>query len=137
MIKRFSISISEDLAFKLDGFMAEHGYHNRSEAVRHLIREKAVDEEWKSGKSEVVGTITLVYRHDSHDLSDKLTDIQHSHHKNIISTTHIHLDKHNCLETLVVKGKAATIKKIADSLISARGVKHGRLVTTTTGEKIS
>lgn len=134
MIKRFSVSIPQDLLKKLDRFMDNSGYQNRSEAVRDLIRGLAVEEEWKTGKQEVVGTITLVYSHDSHDLADKLTDIQHSHHKNIISTTHIHLDEHNCLETLVVKGKAQKIKAIADMLISARGVKHGKLVTTTTGK---
>lgn len=116
--------------------MKESGYQNRSEAVRDLIRGMAVEEEWKSEKHEVVGTITLVYSHDSRDLADKLTDIQHSHHKNIISTTHVHLDEHNCLETLIVRGKAKKIKEIADSLISAKGVKHGKLVTTTTGKKL-
>jgi len=137
MIKRFSVSIPQDLLKKLDRFMDNSGYQNRSEAVRDLIRGLAVEQEWKTGKQEVVGTITLVYSHDSHDLADKLTDIQHSHHKNIISTTHIHLDEHNCLETLVVKGKAQKIKAIADMLISARGVKHGKLVTTTTGKGLA
>ena len=102
-----------------------------------LVRGLAVEEEWRSGKQEVVGTITLVYSHDSHDLSDKLTDLQHQNHKNIVSTTHIHLDEHNCLEVLVVKGKAAKVKEIADGLIAAKGVKHGKLVTTTTGRKIN
>jgi len=136
MIERFSVSLPKDLLDRLDRFMKESGYQNRSEAVRDLIRGMAVEEEWKSEKHEVVGTITLVYSHDSRDLADKLTDIQHSHHKNIISTTHVHLDEHNCLETLIVRGKAKKIKEIADSLISAKGVKHGKLVTTTTGKKL-
>ena len=136
MIERFSVSAPKDLLGKLDQFMRKSGYQNRSEAIRDLIRGLAVEEEWKSGKHEVVGTITLVYSHDSHDLADRLADIQHSHHKNIISTTHIHLDEHNCLEALVVRGKAKKIKEIADRLISSKGVKHGKLVTTTTGKEL-
>lgn len=137
MIQRFGVSIPKELLEKLDLYMKKSGYQNRSEAIRDLVRGLAVEEEWRSGKQEVVGTITLVYSHDSHDLSDKLTDLQHQNHKNIVSTTHIHLDEHNCLEVLVVKGKAAKVKEIADGLIAAKGVKHGKLVTTTTGRKIN
>lgn len=136
MTERFSVSLPTDLLDKLDQFMQKSSYRNRSEAIRDLIRGLAVEEEWKSGTHEVVGIITLVYSHDSHDLADRLTDIQHSHHKSIISTTHIHLDEHNCLEALVVRGKAKKVKEIADSLISAKGVKHGKLVTTTTGKEL-
>jgi len=136
MIERFSVSVPKALLNILDQFMQRSGYQNRSEAIRDLIRGLAVEEEWKEGKHEVVGTITLVYSHDAHDLADKLTDIQHSHYKNIISTTHIHLDAHNCLETLVVRGKAKKVKEIADRLISSKGVKHGKLVTATTGKEL-
>ncbi|KAF0133239.1 MAG: CopG family transcriptional regulator nickel-responsive regulator [Candidatus Saganbacteria bacterium] len=136
MIERFSVSAPKALLNILDQFMQRSGYQNRSEAIRDLIRGLAVEEEWKGGKHEVVGTITLVYSHDAHDLADKLTDIQHSHYKSIISTTHIHLDAHNCLETLVVRGKAKKVKEIADRLISSKGVKHGKLVTATTGKEL-
>jgi CopG family nickel-responsive transcriptional regulator len=132
-MQRFGISIPEDLIKKFDRLIAGKGYSNRSEAIRDLIRDRFVEEEWRESSKEVVGTVTLVYNHESHELADKLTDLQHSHFKNIISSTHIHLDEHNCLEVLVVKGKSQKVKEIADKLISTKGVKHGKLVMTTTG----
>jgi CopG family nickel-responsive transcriptional regulator len=137
MLKRFGVSIPDDLLNKLDRLADKKGYSNRSEVIRDLIRDRFVEKEWELGDKEVVGTVTLVYNHESHELADKLTDLQHHYHKNIISTTHIHLDEHNCLEVLVVRGKAPKIKGIADLLISTKGVKHGKLVMTTTGKEIS
>ena len=136
MLKRFGVSIAADLLKKLDSLAERKGYANRSEAIRDLIRDSFVQKEWELGDKEVVGTVTLVYSHASHELADKLTDLQHHYHKNIISTTHIHLDEHNCLEVLVVRGKGTKIKGIADQLISTKGVKHGKLVMTTTGKEI-
>jgi CopG family nickel-responsive transcriptional regulator len=134
MTKRFGVSIPDELLAKLDKLAKKKGYSNRSEVLRDLVRDRFVDEEWASGNAEVVGTVTLVYNHHVHDLSDKLADLQHSHFKNIVSTTHVHLDAHNCLEVLVVRGKSQKVKEIADQLISTKGVKHGKLVTTTTGK---
>jgi CopG family nickel-responsive transcriptional regulator len=88
------------------------------------------------GGEEIVGTITLVYDHHKQHVQEALTDIQHDHHEVIISAVHVHLDHHNCLEVLIVKGKAALIKKIADELIAAKGVKHGQLTVTTTGKDL-
>jgi len=130
MTKRFGVSIPDELLAKLDKLAKKKGYSNRSEVLRDLVRDRFVDEEWAAPLSEVVGTVTLVYNHHSHDLSDKLADLQHSHFKNIISTTHIHLDHHNCLEVLVVRGKSRKVKDIADRLIATKGVKHGKLVMT-------
>ncbi len=93
-------------------------------------------EEWESITTETVGTITLVYSHDTRELTDNLTDLQHHYHKSILSAMHIHLDEHNCLEVIVVKGKAKDIKAIADRLIGTRGVKHGKLAVTTTGKSL-
>ncbi|MFA6548620.1 MAG: nickel-responsive transcriptional regulator NikR [Candidatus Margulisiibacteriota bacterium] len=134
MTKRFGVSIPDELLAKLDKLAKKKGYSNRSEVLRDLVRDRFVDEEWESGNAEVVGTVTLVYNHHVHDLSDKLADLQHSHFKNIVSTTHIHLDAHNCLEVMVVRGKSQKVKEISDQLISTKGVKHGKLVTTTTGK---
>jgi CopG family nickel-responsive transcriptional regulator len=136
MTKRFGVSIPDELLAKLDKLAKKKGYSNRSEVLRDLIRDRFVEEEWSGGDTEVVGTVTLVYNHHAHDLSDKLADLQHSHFKNIISTTHIHLDEHNCLEVLVVRGKSRKVREIADLLIATKGVKHGKLVTTTTGKQI-
>lgn len=136
MIKRFGVSIPKELLDKLDRLAKKKGYANRSEALRDLIRDRFVEEEWASVSGEVVGTVTLVYNHHAHELSDKLTDLQHSHYKNIVSTTHIHLDEHNCLEVLVVRGKSQKVKEIADRLIATKGVKHGKLVMTSTGRNL-
>lgn len=121
---------------KFDRLIKAKGYANRSEAVRDLVRDHLVEKEWEAVKGEVVGTVTLVFDHHVHDLADKLTDLQHAYFKNIISSTHIHLDEHNCLEVLVVRGKSEVVKTIANKLISTKGVKHGRLAMTSTGKEL-
>jgi CopG family nickel-responsive transcriptional regulator len=134
--QRFGVSMDDILLGKLDTFIKRKGYANRSEAIRDFVRENLVEEEWETGKP-VVGTVTLIYDHDALELPKKLTDLQHHFHKEIISTTHIHLDEHNCLEILALKGKGEKVKAIADRLIAAKGVKHGKLVMTTTGKGLS
>lgn len=133
---RFGISIDDKLLKSFDHLIEEKGYLNRSEAIRDLIRASLVELKWERGEEETVGTVTLVYNHHVHDLADKLTEHQHSHHDQVVSTLHVHLDAHNCLEVLVVRGKAREVKKIADELIGVKGVKHGKLVMTTTGEEL-
>ena len=135
-ITRFGVSIDNGLLIKFDQLILEKGYSSRSEAIRDLIRDHLVQEEWKSGTKETVGTITLVYDHHTRELADSLTHLQHDHYKSIISSMHVHMDEHNCLEVLVVKGKALTIKRIADRLIGTRGVKHGKLTLTTGGREL-
>jgi CopG family nickel-responsive transcriptional regulator len=133
---RFGVSMSRELLRNFDQLIKAMGYQNRSEAIRDLIRERLVQQEWQITDKETVGTITIVYSHDIHELTEILTALQHKYHKQIISTMHIHLDKHNCLEVLVVRGKGRQIQKIADRLLSTKGVKHGKLTTTTTGRKL-
>jgi len=133
---RFGISLDEKLLTSFDQLIEEKSYMNRSEAIRDLIRSALVEERSSTEEADAVGTVTLVYNHHVRDLSDKLTEQQHSHHDRIISALHVHLDPHNCLEVLVVRGKVRDIKKIADELIGVKGVKHGKLVLTTTGEDL-
>ncbi len=133
-VVRFGVSTDERLLSRFDDLIAQKGYVNRSEAVRDLIRNALVDDEWAQGTAQAVGTVTLVYDHHSSDLSDKLTQSQHSHHEEIVSTLHIHLDHHNCLEVVVLRGVASDIKRIADGLIGTKGVKHGKFVASTTGD---
>lgn len=135
-LTRFGISIDARLLERFDTLIEDKGYVNRSEAIRDLIRAALVDEEWARDDQETVGTVTLVYDHHTRDLSDKLTEQQHSHHDEIISTLHVHLDAHHCLEVVVVKGKARQVKRLADELIGTKGVKHGKLVTSTTGRDL-
>ncbi|HEB13203.1 MAG TPA: nickel-responsive transcriptional regulator NikR [Actinobacteria bacterium] len=132
-IKRFGVSIDQALVKEFDRLIDQKGYSNRSEAVRDLMRDSLVDEEWQDSESEVVGVVTVVYDHEQRELSHKLTHIQHHFSQAMVSTLHVHLDDHNCLETVVLKGRSGEIKRVAEQLISAKGVKHGKLVATTTG----
>ncbi len=134
---RFGVSMHENLLQQFDTLLSRKGYANRSEAVRDLIRDHLVEEEWREKGRGMVGTITMVYNHHTRGLSNSLTDLQHHFHNLVISTMHLHLDEDNCLEVLVVKGKVDEIKSIADKLISTRGVKHGKLTMTTTGKELS
>lgn len=135
-VTRFGVSLDEALLAQFDRVIARKGYTNRSEAIRDLIRESLVREQWELGTDEVVGTLTLVYNHDVRDLSDKLTDLQHAHYKAIVSALHVHLDPHHCLEVLVLRGKAKELKTIADRLIGTRGVKHGTFSATAEGRAL-
>jgi CopG family nickel-responsive transcriptional regulator len=134
-MERFSISMESDLLEKFDGYLSAHGYSNRSEAVRDLVRRSFVDEEWTAG-AEVIGVITLVFDHHQRRLQDKLTEIQHGCHHIIISSTHVHLDHDNCLEVIIVKGKAATVRSLADRLKATRGVKSSELSAASTGRNL-
>ena len=135
-LSRIGVAIDCDLLEKFDKLIGQRGYTNRSEAFRDLIRDELVEEAWESPDAQVVGTVTLVYDHHVRLLSEKLTDIQHDFHHSILSTLHVHLDHDNCLEVLVVRGKSAVVRKVADVLISTKGVKHGRLTITTTGAEL-
>ena len=132
-LSRIGVAIDSDLLARFDRLIAQRKYTNRSEAFRDLIRDELVEKAWQSPDSQVVGTVTLVYDHHVRMLGEKLTDIQHDHHRLILSTMQVHLDHDNCLEVLVVRGRSSEVRKVADSLISAKGVKHGRLTITTTG----
>lgn len=136
-IIRFGVSIDSQLIKKFDALINRKGYATRSEAIRDMIRDTLVEEEWEAGAQETVGTITIVYNHHTRELEHALTDMQHKSFHQIISTLHVHLDAHNCLEVLVVKGKGQEIRKIADRLIGTKGVKHGKLTMTTTGKELA
>ncbi|MBI5967300.1 MAG: nickel-responsive transcriptional regulator NikR [Deltaproteobacteria bacterium] len=136
-ITRFGISTDSNLLRKFDQLISRKGFTNRSEAIRDMIRDSLVQAEWEAGSEEMLGTITIVYSHHTRELSDVLTHLQHRYYQSIISTTHIHLDDHNCLEVLIVRGKGEEIKKISDRLIGTKGVKHGKLSLTTTGKDLS
>jgi CopG family nickel-responsive transcriptional regulator len=131
-IVRFGVSIEERLLGKFDSLITEKGYVNRSEAIRDLIRDMLVTQQIEDPEAESFGTLTMVYNHHHGDISDKLNHVQHDYFGNIISTTHIHLDAHNCLEVLILKGKAGQLKTIADMILSIKNVKHGKFVIAST-----
>jgi len=132
---RFGVSLEKELLANFDKRIKSRKYTNRSEAIRDLIREDLVKEEWQKG-AEVSGTITLIYDHHKRELVNKLMDIQHDHGKVIISSQHIHLDHNNCLEIIAVKGSPRGVQVLSDSLKSVKGVKHTTLSMSTTGECI-
>ncbi len=127
---RFGVSLEGNLLKDFDKHIKEKNYENRSEAIRDLIREGFVKKEWSENK-EVAGAVVLVYDHHKRELVNKLTDIQHDFHNFVISNQHIHLDHNNCLETVVVKGKAREIQKLANAMKSQKGVKYGTLTMAT------
>lgn len=129
-IVRFGVSLEPDLLKKFDKIIRKKGYGSRSEAIRDLIRDETVKQILKNENELVVGTLTIVYDHDASNVTNKLLDAQHSHHKNVLSTMHLHLDESDCLEVLVVSGKVRDVQKIADSIKSIKGVKHGHLTVT-------
>lgn len=135
-LTRFGVSIPGQLVEAFDKRIHAKGYSTRSEAIRDIMRDYLVEGEWERSQGAVVGTITVVYDHAIHDLTHALTDLQHHFHNAVLCSTHVHLDQHNCLEVIVVRGKSAEVTAIADRLISTRGVKHGKLVCTTTGRDL-
>lgn len=135
MLKRFSVSLEEILLEKFDTYINRHGYSNRSEAVRDLIRSKLTNEEWQQD-SEVVGVVTLVYDHHQPQLQERITEAQHDYYQLITSTTHVHMDHNNCLEVTIVKGNAFMVQQLAERMIALRGVKHGNLTMSSTGGEL-
>jgi len=135
MLKRFSVSLEEHLLEQFDGYIIQHGYSNRSEAIRDLIREKLVNEQWQQD-SEVVGVVTLVYDHHQAQLQERITGLQHKYYQLITSTTHVHMGHHNCLEVTIVKGNAFTVQELAEKMIALRGVKSGNLTMSSTGDDL-
>lgn len=133
---RFGVSLDSDLLEKFDALCAERCYQTRSEAIRDLIRNALVQKEWEDLSKEMIGTLTLVYDHHQSDLAQRMTEIQHSSLDVIITSLHIHLDHHNCMEVLVLRGPGEVLKSTAERLTSTKGVKHGKLNLATTGQDL-
>jgi CopG family nickel-responsive transcriptional regulator len=134
-LSRFSISIEKGLLDRLEAMVDKHHYANRSEFVRDLLRDRLVEEEWDSD-AEVVGTITLVYDHETRELSKKLTRLQHHHHDLVLASTHVHLDAHMCAEMILTKGPAGQVRDMADMLRQQKGVLHAGLSLSSTGKHL-
>jgi len=125
---RISITIDNDLLKRFDQMIKKKRYENRSKAFRDLITNFLIEEKWESVATEVIGVITLLYDHDTKGITEKLIDIQHDMSKNVISTMHVHVDRHNCVEIIAIRGLPHDLIQISDRLISSKGVKHGKLV---------
>lgn len=135
-LKRFGVSMEKNLLNKFDNYIRSKNYQNRSEAIRDMMRNLLVEEEWIAVDKEVAGAIILVYDHHKRELVDNLVDIQHNYHNIIISSQHIHLDHRMCLELVVVKGKIGKVFELESKLKSIKGVKHTSLAKSTLGKEI-
>jgi CopG family nickel-responsive transcriptional regulator len=136
VLSRIGIALDADLLKRFDRSIQQRGYTNRSEAFRDLIRDRLVTEQTAAPEAIVVGTVTLIYDHHAHGVTEKLTEAQHAHHELVVSTSHAHLDHDSCLEVLIVHGKSAQVAQFADLLIGLKGVQHGRLVMTVPAHEI-
>ena len=130
---RFGVSAEEDLLFSFDRLIAGQGYGNRSEALRDLMRDALVRSHMETpprGKSDVLGSLTLVYDHHARDLADRMADIQHDHHDLVISVLHVHVTHDDCMEVIAMRGRADDVRSLSEALLSLKGVKHGKLFMT-------
>lgn len=134
-LTRFGVSIEDSLLQRFDQLIAGE-YENRSEAIRDLIRNRLVEEEWQESSKKVMGSITLLYDHHQRGLTEKMLDLQHKYHHLFKSNLHLHLSHDHCLEVIVVAGKAQQLKKAAGKLIGLKGVKHGKLTISSSGNQL-
>jgi len=132
-LERYTITMPSDLFRAFDRRNERKGYRNRSEAIRDLVREALVREQWGDPARQVAATLTLVYDHHTRTLGDRLTDLQHDHGDLIVSTLHVHLDHHHCLEVIILRGRSGRIRKLADSVACIKGVMHSTLALSTIG----
>ncbi|MFH1202525.1 MAG: nickel-responsive transcriptional regulator NikR [Candidatus Omnitrophota bacterium] len=126
-MKRFGVSLEDDLLRELDGLVKKRKLPNRSQAIRFLIRRNLVQDKWQANDN-VSGCVVLIYDHHKRQLLDKSIEVQHRYQHLVLAVQHVHLDHNNCLETIIVKGKARELKDLADRLIALKGIKHGELV---------
>ncbi|MDR2488536.1 MAG: nickel-responsive transcriptional regulator NikR [Desulfovibrio sp.] len=133
---RFGISLDSELLDRFDALCARRGYQTRSEAIRDLLRNTLVTQEWEDDGTRSAATLTLVYDHHKSDLAQKISNAQHDAHHLIVTTLHVHLDHYNCLEVLVLKGICAEVRALAERLISTKGVIYGKLSLATTGANL-
>jgi len=126
-VERVGVSLEKSLLSAFDKLIAKKGYQNRSEAVRDLIRQQLSEEYLKNPKAQAVAAVFLIYNHHLTKLTSKLTDLQHSHLLQTICSMHIHLDPDECMEVIVLRGRVGEINKVAENIISQKGVKIGRI----------
>ncbi|WP_102348651.1 nickel-responsive transcriptional regulator NikR [Bacillus sp. Marseille-P3661] len=129
-LTRFGVSMAEDLLQNFDEYINEKGYSNRSEAVRDLVREAIVQHDWTKDEQIVAGSILIFYDHHQKNLVNEIIEIQHNYHDQILGTSHYHIDHHNCLEIIIVKGRAGVLKKLSDGLTTLKGVKYSKLTVS-------
>jgi CopG family transcriptional regulator, nickel-responsive regulator len=128
-MRRITISVDEELAQQFDALIERHGYENRSEAFRDLLRTRIESERRAAPYQALHGVATVSYIYDFHerDLAVRLAALQHDHHDLCVSTTHVVLDHSNCLETVILRGRLRQVEAFGNLLIAQNGVRHGQL----------
>ncbi len=135
-VERFSVSMNAELLKRFDEHIGRKGYPNRSEAIRDLVRNALVEEQWNRPNEKLAATVTLVYDHHKRELAERLAHIQHHHGGLVVAATHVHLDNDNCLEVVILRGVSEQVRQLAELLIAQKGVKHGRATYTTEGKNL-
>lgn len=131
-LERVSLAIEKQLIERFDALVARDGKANRSEAIRDLIRSRLIEEDVAAGKGQVVATVTIVYDHHKRELAERLVSAGHSHHEHVLASMHVHLDERNCLEVTALRGRMKDVRHLAEHMIGMKGVKHGKLVLSST-----
>ena len=131
-LTRTAMSLESALLGRFDAWMARHGYTNRSEAMRDLIRSALVEQEWTDPKAPVVAALSVIYDHAAGDLAQVLADIQHHRFRTVLCSQHVHLDRHLCLEVVLLRGRAGSLRRLADRIVATRGVRAGKLILMST-----
>ncbi|SET54354.1 transcriptional regulator, CopG family [Nitrosomonas marina] len=127
-MKRFTISLDDQLSAQFDALMQSRGYTNRSEAVRDMIRELLEKEHLKNeNEGYCIASLSYIYNHHENDLANRITSVQHSQHDLTLSSLHVHMDHHNCLEVVILRGTIQKVSDFANQIIATRGVRHGKL----------
>ncbi len=134
---RFTVSLEPELLDELDEFLRQRGYTNRSQGIRNIVRARFVQDEWERGDQPTAATVSLVYDHHQREILDRLASAQHEHLEKIVSSTHVHLDHDNCLEVLILRGKAGELREFGNRLIATRGVLHGAMTFSTTRAELA
>ena len=131
-LTRTTLTIEEDLLTRFDQWMSAHGYDNRSKALRDVIRQTLVEELWANPDAIVVASLSIIYDHAAHALSQELANLQHEDHHAVLCSQHVHLDHDNCLEVILLKGKSEQLRRICDAIVTTRGVRAGKLTMMST-----
>jgi CopG family nickel-responsive transcriptional regulator len=125
-LKRFGVSIPEDLLERFDLLVQSKDYVGRSEAIRDAMRLFISQWELETEQEGSAATLSVVYRHKS-KLMAELTNAQHGSNANVISTMHVHLTHSHCLEVLTLSGKRESMQRLADMIGGLTGVEFARL----------
>ena len=129
-LMRFGVSIEEDLLRRFDRFNRQKGFVNRSQGFRSVLRSLLDEDRVQDDNAHSLGVLTLMYDHHKRELEDRLTAVQHDHHHSIITTTHVHIDHDNCLEVILLRGRAGSLRKIASEISGLKGIHHSKFQLT-------